>query len=211
MFFLNSIRTILKHWCNNGDPLGGSTITSQTFFNSKSMELNFPNKTLYFINNLSINTEQSLFTKKKTLHKSKSSQDRMQIAKTQDEGLPLQLLNCTLDALFCFYFKRNKQTNKKLYTHLVKRSVSDAADHCLRKSQCSRYNRFLLSQYCSSSSALAVVKQWRLYSSKSWFWKCADQECWHGFRSSKAQKVYNSISAYELCVHQAKCHTLKSK
>lgn len=36
----------------------------------------------------------------------------MQIAKTQDEGLPLQLLNCTLDALFCFYFKRNKQTNK---------------------------------------------------------------------------------------------------
>ncbi len=63
LIFFNSIRTILKHWCNNGDPLGGSTITSETFFNSKSMELNFSNKTLYFINNLSINIEQSLFTK----------------------------------------------------------------------------------------------------------------------------------------------------
>lgn len=34
------------------------------------MELNFSNKTLYFINNLGINTEQSLFTKK--VHKSKT-------------------------------------------------------------------------------------------------------------------------------------------
>ncbi len=130
------------------------------------MELNFSNKTLYFINNLSINIEQSLFTK--TMFKTKEI-TRSNV-KCKNTGWRLSI--AVRIALWCLVLGLKKRYNFIWLTSISQSNdpVLDPANHCLWNSQCSKYNRLHLSQYCSSSSALAVVKQWRLYSSKSWYW-----------------------------------------